>query len=87
MSLSFEQKDWAGASPPSTSFFPYKLFDSNFEIAILFSIVERFQNYTLRFNMTNETPEDRFGIESLLRIIWYEYCQVYENQFRSHNDK
>ena len=46
------QKDWRATSPPPTPIYSPKLSDQNFEIVILFSIVERSNNYVFRCKMT-----------------------------------
>ena len=43
-----DQTDWMAIGPPSTHLSPPELSDQNFEIAVLFSIVEEYSDYVLR---------------------------------------
>ena len=53
-----DQKIGGQIDPLSRLYFS-KLFDQNFEIAILFSIVERPNNYAFRDNITPHSPWER----------------------------
>ena len=47
-----EYKDCRATRPPPSSLFPSKSSNYNFEIAILFVIVERSNDFALGYNMT-----------------------------------
>ena len=56
-----DQKNWRASRPPPTLIFFPKSTDQNFEIAILFNIVENHNNYVL--GMTYSPTVPRGGVE------------------------
>jgi len=54
-----EQKEWRTTDSPPTPIFSPKFYDQKFEIAILFSIVERANNYVFRDKMTPKVRGER----------------------------
>ena len=54
-----DQKNWRAPRPPLTFIFPPKSTDQNFEIAILFSIVENHNNYVFKYDLLPQNPWGR----------------------------
>ena len=66
--------------PLSCSFFP-KVTSSNFQIAILFSVVEKFNNYVLEDDLIHHGPRGRAASYELCPLFIYSigYWEIYKS--------
>jgi len=51
-----DQKNWRAPRPPPTLIFTQKLPGQNSEIAILFTIIEKPNNYVFRYDLLPRSP-------------------------------
>ena len=71
-----EQKYWRVASPLPCSFPPPKSPDQNFEMAILFSIVKKFNNYAIEDDLNPHSPWGKgYKLWALPIVYIFTHCQ------------